>query len=165
MRGTKITRLANAPSRPGTRLAASTSDEGSVRDAVTVSPASTYRRPEAGSSGGFRALGRRRRGQAGVTVAEFTFVAPIGFLLLLGIIVVGILVTNLVQLTNGAREGARLAAICGSNTSAAMPDGSGRACTAVNIASYITDHLVAVPAGSVSPQIYVCAPDDLAAGT
>jgi hypothetical protein len=98
-------------------------------------------------------------------MVEFAFVAPMGFLLLLGIIVVGIIVTNLVQLTNIAREGARIAAVCGGGTAKnalKMPDGSGQDCTDVNIENYITAHLVAVPAGSVTPAIYVCTPQTFA---
>jgi Flp pilus assembly protein TadG len=93
-------------------------------------------------------------------MVEFTLVAPMGFLLLLGIIVVAIIVTNFIQLTNEAREGARIAAICGAGSTtkpAQMPDGSGP-CTDVAIANYITTHLVAVPGGSVNPKIYVCTP-------
>jgi Flp pilus assembly protein TadG len=93
-------------------------------------------------------------------MVEFTLVAPMGFLLLLGIIVVAIIVTNFIQLTNEAREGARIAAICGegsATTPAQMPDGSGP-CTDAAIATYITTHLVAVPGGSVNPKIYVCTP-------
>jgi len=98
-------------------------------------------------------------------MVEFAFVAPLGFLLLLGIIVVSIIVTNFVQLTNMAREGARVAAICGAGSAKntlPMPDGSGLACTDQNIKTYITDHLVAVPAGSVTPAIYVCTPQTFA---
>ena len=110
------------------------------------------------------ANGRQHAKERGVSLVEFAFVAPMGFLLLMGIIVVGIVVTNLVQLTNEARDGARIAAICGSDTTAQMPDGSGT-CSDTAIATYITNHLVAVPAGSVSPKIYVCTPAQAAAGT
>ena len=88
-------------------------------------------------------------------MVEFALIAPLGFFLLISIVVVGIVITNFVQLTNMAREGARIAAICGSNLSAQMPDGSGT-CSVGNIDAYITNHLVAVPAGFVSPQIYIC---------
>jgi Flp pilus assembly protein TadG len=89
---------------------------------------------------------------------EFAIVAPVSFLLLCSIVIVGIIVTNYIQLTNVARDGARVAAICGSVPGTQMPDGS-RPCTGVAISTYITSHLVSVPAGSVSPQIYVCSPD------
>jgi hypothetical protein len=109
-------------------------------------------------------VGRHRsRGQS---LVEFAFIAPVGFLLLLGIVVVAIIVTNFIQLTNYAREGARIAAICGAgsvNKPAQMPDGSGT-CTDGKILAYITAHLVAVPGGSVNPTIYVCTPDRVTNG-
>jgi Flp pilus assembly protein TadG len=104
---------------------------------------------------------KRRKGQA---MVEFALIAPAGFLLLLSIIVVGIVVTNYIQLANAARDGARAAAICGSSASAQMPDNSG-ACTPANVASYITAHLVALPAGSVTPQIYFCTSAEVQSGT
>jgi Flp pilus assembly protein TadG len=88
-------------------------------------------------------------------MVEFALLAPIGFLLLLSILVVAIVATNYIQLTNAARDGARVAAICGSVPNTPMPDGSG-ACTGAAVATYITNHLVALPAGTVQPQIYVC---------
>jgi hypothetical protein len=112
-----------------------------------------------------RAYRHRRRAGEGSTLIEFALVAPIGFLLLLGVIVSGIVVTNFVQLTNAARDGARIAAICGSSTpghsvTTQMPDGSGP-CSDAAIQSYITNHLVAVPL-SQAPQIFVCLPADAA---
>jgi hypothetical protein len=111
-----------------------------------------------------RAYRHRGRAGEGSTLIEFALVAPIGFLLLLGIIVSGIVVTNFVQLTNAARDGARIAAICGHSTNpllpAQMPDGSGP-CSDSAIQSYISNHLVAVPL-SQAPLIYVCSPADAA---
>jgi Flp pilus assembly protein TadG len=104
---------------------------------------------------------RRGKGQA---MVEFALIAPAGFLLLLSILVVGIIVTNYIQLANAARDGARIAAICGSSTSATMPDNSG-ACTPASVSAYITAHLVALPAGSVTPQIYFCTTSDVQSGT
>jgi Flp pilus assembly protein TadG len=104
---------------------------------------------------------KRGKGQA---MVEFALIAPAGFLLLLSILVVGILVTNYIQLANAARDGARVAAICGSSASATMPDSSG-ACTPSNVAAYITSHLVALPAGSVTPQIYFCTNAEVQSGT
>jgi Flp pilus assembly protein TadG len=106
-----------------------------------------------------RRRGLRRKGQA---MVEFALIAPAGFLLLLSILVVGIIVTNYIQLTNGARDGARVAAICGSTPGTPMPDGSG-SCTGLAVANYITQHLVALPAGTVTPQIYVCLAQQAAA--
>jgi Flp pilus assembly protein TadG len=97
-------------------------------------------------------------------MVEFALLAPLGFLLLLSIIVVGIVVTNYIQLTNDARDGARVAAICGSSTTAQMPNGAG-ACTPALVATYITAHLVALPAGSVTPQIYFCTAAEVQSST
>ena len=107
-------------------------------------------------------------------MVEFALVAPTGFLLLLGIIVSGIVVTNTVQLTNAARDGARIAAICGSGVSltpaTSMPDGSVDAqgnpvpCSDTAVVNYIASHLVAVPL-SARPQIYVCSAQQAANGT
>ena len=92
---------------------------------------------------------------AGQTLVEFALLAPLGFLLLLSVLVVGIVVTNYIQLSNEARDGARVAAICGSNQAALLPDGASLPCTGANISAYITSRLVALPAGSVTPQISV----------
>ncbi len=100
-------------------------------------------------------------------MVEFTLVAPVALLLLMSIIVVGIVVTNYIQLTNVARDGARIAAICGhglaDGTPAQMADGSG-SCTNSAVTTYITNHLVTVPSLSVSPVIYVCTPQQAAQG-
>lgn len=106
-----------------------------------------------------RRVGRRPRcHQSGVGMVEFSLVAPFAFLLFMSVVVVGIVITNLIQLTNVARDGARIAAICGSVAGTPMPDGSGT-CSGLAISTYITTHLVSIPGGSVSPQIYVCSPD------
>lgn len=91
-------------------------------------------------------------------MVEFALIAPVAFLLLISIVVVGIVVTNYIQLTNVARDGARAAAICGAGNSIAaaqMPNGSG-ACSDSALATYITNQLVTIPSGSVSPLIFVC---------
>lgn len=102
-------------------------------------------------------------------MVEFALAAPLGFLLILGIIVTGIVVTNYIQLTNAARDGARVAAICGSGAVAVptpatpwMPDGSGP-CTPGNIQNYIAQHLVSVPLAQL-PTVSVCLPSDAALG-
>jgi len=102
--------------------------------------------------------------ERGHSLVEFSLVAPIALLLLMAIVIVAIAITNLVQLTNAARDGVRVAAICGSVSGTEMPDGSG-ACSNTAVAGYITAHLTAIPAGSVAPQIYVCTPAEAAAGT
>lgn len=90
--------------------------------------------------------------------------APVGFLLLVSIVVVAVIVTNFIQVTNIARDGARVAAICGSVPGAQMPDGSGP-CTGVAISAYITGHLIAIPNGQVTPAIHVCNPNQVLSGT
>jgi TadE-like protein len=97
---------------------------------------------------------RRPARDGGQAMIEFALLAPLGFLLLLSIVVVGIVATNYVQLTNEARDGARIVAICGSDPAAVLSDGTGRTCDSA-ISSYITSRLVALPAGSVTPQISV----------
>jgi Flp pilus assembly protein TadG len=97
---------------------------------------------------------RRPAKDGGQAMIEFALLAPLGFLLLLSIVVVGIMATNYVQLTNEARDGARIVAICGSNSGAVLPDGTGRLCDGA-FTNYITSRLVALPAGSVSPVISV----------
>ena len=92
----------------------------------------------------------------GTSLVEFALTAPIGFMFLLSIIGAAIVVTNFIQLTNAARDGARVAAICGSNPQNVIPDGSGGACTATNLSHYITGQLTAIPSRDVSPAIYVC---------
>lgn len=91
-------------------------------------------------------------------MVEFALIAPVSFLLIISIVVVGIFVTNYIQLTNVARDGARAAAVCGAGNSvsaAQMPDGSGT-CSDTALESYISSHLVTIPGGSVSPLIFVC---------
>jgi hypothetical protein len=97
---------------------------------------------------------RRRRRERAVSMVEFALLAPFALLLLFGIVVTGIVVTNLIQLNNITRDGARMAAICGSSTGP-VPDGSGRACNDVSIKSYITSRLQAIAAGAVVPSITV----------
>jgi Flp pilus assembly protein TadG len=95
---------------------------------------------------------------------EFALVAPLAFLLLCSIIVASIVVTNFIQVTNVARDGARVAAICGSSATTQMPDNSG-SCTTANISAYITRHLIAIPNGQVTPAIHVCTPSQVDSGT
>lgn len=92
--------------------------------------------------------------------------APIGFLLLLSIVIVGIVVTNWLQVTNSARDGARMAAICagypkdaaGPPAADPIPDGSSPTlyCNVGDLEKYMTKRLTAVPAGSVTPSISLC---------
>jgi TadE-like protein len=51
--------------------------------------------------------------KSGVALVEFALLAPTAFLLLLGLIVVGLTVANQNLLTDGVRDTARAAAVCG----------------------------------------------------
>jgi Flp pilus assembly protein TadG len=93
------------------------------------------------------ALGRRSHARSrGTSAVEFALVGPTAFLLLLGSVVLGIVVTHEVQLTQAVRDGARAAAICGSSidqgTGSTLPDG--RLCTTANLTAYINARVDAV---------------------
>jgi Flp pilus assembly protein TadG len=94
------------------------------------------------------ALGRRRAhsGSRGTSAVEFALVGPIAFLLLLGSVVLGVVVTHEIQLTQAVRDSARAAAICGSDTGSAtvttLPDGT--PCTTANITAYINARVDAI---------------------
>ena len=69
---------------------------------------------------------RSRASSRGVGLVEFALVAPLAMLLLMSLVVLGVMVTDQVQLTNAVRDGARAAAVCGSNPTGTttLPDGS-----------------------------------------
>ena len=94
-----------------------------------------------------------------MTMVEFTLVAPMFLALLWGMVVIGLVVTNFVQVTNVARAGARVAAICADNTPSAppptMPDGSGQPCSSTTVQDYMNSQLVAIPA-PLTTSISVC---------
>ena len=98
-------------------------------------------------------------------MAEFALIAPVGFLLILSIIVVGIVITNWIQVTNVARAGARMAAICAgyplsttTNQTDVLPSGGSTTlhCNVPDLESYMASQLTAVPANSVNPTIQLC---------
>lgn len=79
---------------------------------------------------------------------EFALIGPLAFLLLIGTIILGIIVLHEIQLTQAVRDGARAAAICGSqtgvaNTTATLPD-SNLPCTSANIVAYINSRVTKV---------------------
>jgi Flp pilus assembly protein TadG len=81
-------------------------------------------------------------------MVEFALVGPIAFLLLIGTVVLGIVVLHEVQLTQAVRDGARAAAICGSQTDVAstpatLPD-SNLPCTSANIVAYVNARVAKV---------------------
>lgn len=101
---------------------------------------------------------RRLASSSGQTLAEFALLAPTFFLLVMSIVVVAIVVTNFIQVTNAARDGARMAAICaGENVSpGSIPNGSGLTCSITDLETYMESKLTSIPAGSVTPSILVC---------
>jgi Flp pilus assembly protein TadG len=93
-------------------------------------------------------LGRRRAHSRsrGTSAVEFALVGPTAFLLLLGAVVLGVVVTHEIQLSQAVRDSARAAAICGSDTGPStvttLPDGT--PCTTANITAYINARVDAV---------------------
>ena len=98
----------------------------------------------------------RRRSERAVGMVEFALVAPLAFLLLMGLLVLGIVVMNLIQLTNAVRDGARAAAVCGgagfqSGSTQTLPNGVTCSTTALN--SYITSKLQSIT--GVTPSVTI----------
>jgi len=105
---------------------------------------------------------RRRQHDRGVTLVEFALMAPLVFLLLMGVIICGIFAMNYVQLTNAARDGVRAAAICGgsargtggpagSNVTPLLPNGA--SCTDANLIAYIKSRFQAIDANTANLQV------------
>jgi Flp pilus assembly protein TadG len=108
---------------------------------------------------------RRARGQA---MVEFALIGPLAFLLLIGTIILGIIVLHEIQLTQAVRDGARAAAICGTQTDATatsspqitsppptLPDGT--PCTTASIVNYINSRVTQVDptlAGKATVAVY-----------
>ena len=87
-----------------------------------------------------RPKGRRRR-QDGVSMVEFAFIAPAFLLVLIGVLITGMVVMNLIAFNNALRDVSRVAAVCGSATGsgsgdAKLPDGTG--CSTGSLQSYLT---------------------------
>ncbi len=83
-------------------------------------------------------------------MVEFAIVAPLGFLLFLGIIVLGLVELDQVQLTNATRDAARAAAICGSSSRAAGTQLNGSTCSYSVLQSYVNSRESSLPSGSAS---------------
>jgi hypothetical protein len=60
-----------------------------------------------------RLISGRTKRQGGVAIVEFSLLAPIAFLILMGLLVLGLVVANQNLLTDGVRDTARAAAVCG----------------------------------------------------
>jgi Flp pilus assembly protein TadG len=96
-------------------------------------------------------------------MVEMALVAPLLFLLVFGLIILGIAIANQIQLSNAVRDGARAAAICGgagttqamtgvgSSTTSTLPNGA--SCTIGNLKLYINNSLALIP--DASPNIGV----------
>jgi Flp pilus assembly protein TadG len=100
---------------------------------------------------GRRRAWRHRRRDSGASIVEFAIVAPMAFLLLIGIVVFALLEMNEVQLSNMTREAARAAGVCGGvqrDANSQLPNGS--VCSYSNLKTYVTNRLSALPSGSVS---------------
>jgi Flp pilus assembly protein TadG len=83
-------------------------------------------------------------------MVEFALIGPLVFLLLLGIVVVAVVLLHEIQLTQGVRNGARAAALCGSatgSTTQAATLSDGTPCTGANLLRYINGQVTAVDPG------------------
>jgi Flp pilus assembly protein TadG len=102
---------------------------------------------------------RRRRREGGVTMVEFALIAPLALVLILGLLVTGIVVLNQVELTNGVRDGARAAAVCGGagfqDTTGSIKLPNGQACTQSNLNSYIQSRIQTIPGVTPIVQVFV----------
>ena len=100
-------------------------------------------------------LSPRRHTQRGVSVVEFSLVAPVFVVLAMGAFVLGIVVMNQMQLANAVRDGARAAAVCGGPNRDSqpivptLPDGH-TSCDSTALISYINSRLSAVPGGAIT---------------
>ncbi|MGA8636184.1 MAG: TadE/TadG family type IV pilus assembly protein [Candidatus Dormiibacterota bacterium] len=97
------------------------------------------RRPSARGVVSALALRGAHSRSRGTSAVEFALVGPTAFLLLLGAVVLGVVVTHEIQLSQAVRDSARAAAICGGNTgpstTTTLPDGT--PCTTAKITAYI----------------------------
>ena len=105
-----------------------------------------------------RGLRPRHSRERAVSMVEFALLAPFAFLLLMGIVVTGIVVTNQVALSNGVRDIARAAAVCGSiagrppstGTTPQLPATGGQGalnCSWTNLQSYVSARMKTLVGG------------------
>ncbi|MGA8014482.1 MAG: TadE/TadG family type IV pilus assembly protein [Candidatus Dormiibacterota bacterium] len=86
-------------------------------------------------------------------MVEFALAAPLAFLLLLGLVVVGITVTHQIQLNQAVKNSARALAICGvaaeqnpyNSPAGTLPNGN--PCTNGNVQAFISGQLDGVASG------------------
>lgn len=85
--------------------------------------------------------GRRRRNDRGVTLVEFAIVAPVLFLLLLGMVDFGFAFSDFISLRNGVREGARQAVTNPSGSDSCTLDSGAPNGVTQNLACLIKDRI------------------------
>ena len=90
-----------------------------------------------------------------MTLVEFALMAPLGLLLLLGIVVSGIFAMNYIQLQNAVRDGVRAAAVCGGGERTKQPNATptlpnGTDCTDDNLKAYVRSRFQALPGNQAS---------------
>jgi Flp pilus assembly protein TadG len=95
-----------------------------------------------------------------MAMVEFALVAPLAFLILLGIVITGVAVSNQIALSNGVRDAVRAAAVCGGNTgprdsTTQLPSSNGQAaqtCSWAALQTYISARLNSLAgAGALGP--------------
>jgi Flp pilus assembly protein TadG len=97
---------------------------------------------------GRRAQRVSRRTAGGSALVEFALAAPMLVMLLLGMVIVGNVVLNQIELTNAARDGARAAALCGGTgfqpgSISTLPNG--QPCTLANLVGFVQTRLQTIP--------------------
>jgi hypothetical protein len=103
--------------------------------------------------------GRRvltRREERGQSMIEFALLAPAFFFVVLALVILGIVVLNQVELSNGLRDGARAGGICGSqlfNTSTTTQLPNGTLCTVPHLVTYVQSRISTIP--GVTPVVSV----------
>jgi Flp pilus assembly protein TadG len=109
-----------------------------------------------GVTDGRRARRTSRRTERGHALVEFALAAPMLVVFLLGMVILGNVVLNQIELTNTARDGARAAALCGgtgfqAGSTSTLPNG--QACTEPNLVTFIQGRLQTIP--GVTPSVTV----------
>ena len=114
--------------------------------------------------------GSRRHRERAVSMVEFALLAPVAFLLLMGLVVTGIVVTNQVALSNGVRDIARAAAVCGSVAGRPVPPPTGTynpqlpatggqsalGCSWTNLQTYISARMKTLAGGTITAPTGSC---------
>lgn len=72
-------------------------------------------------------------------MVEFALIAPLFFLISIGLLVTGVVVTHQIQLTNSARDAARALAVCGSYTTPNLTLPDATSCNQGDESTYVTN--------------------------